>query len=66
MEESLREILTDINQSSVEIEKVLKNTRLCMQANVFQCNERLYQQIKCLPMGSPAFVVLEERSMQRI
>ena len=66
MEESLREILADRNQSSVEIENVLKITRLCMQSNVFHYNESLYQQIEGLPMGSPASVVLAEITMQKI
>ena len=39
---------------------------LCLQANVFQFNEKLYKQIKVLPMGSWASVVLAEMKMKHI
>ena len=61
----MREILTDRNLISVEIENVLKIIRLCKQANVFQYNESLQKQVKGLPMGSPAPVVLAEITMQK-
>jgi len=63
---SLRETLTDRNLDLREIENIMKIARLCIEANVFQYDEKLYKQIKGLPMGSPASVALAEITMQII
>ena len=40
---------------------------LCLKANVFQANDKIFRQIKGLPMGSPVSVIVAaELTMQQI
>ena len=56
----------DNHQFSANVNSIMKLTDLCMAANVFQYDNKLFRQIKGLPMGSPVSVVLSELTMQYI
>ena len=52
--------------TSLKIESNMKLLKVSVEANCFQWNNTIYQQIQGTPMGSPISVVLAEMTMQSI
>ena len=63
---SVREASTSNQQLPSDVEDIMRITRLCMEVNVYQWNNKLFKQTKESPMGSPASVVFAELTMQSI
>ena len=62
----VRQVLRETQQLCIEVESTLMVTELCIQANTFQYDGKLYRQVKGVLMGSPASFVLAELIMQSI
>ena len=46
--------------------EIMSLLNLCLKANVLKANDKIFRQIKGLPMGSPVSVVVAELTMQQI
>ena len=46
--------------------EIISLLNLCLKANVLKANDKIFRQIKGLPMGSPVSVVVAELTMQQI
>ena len=54
------------HRTNIDNVNIMEMVKLCIQANVFQKYDKLYKQVKGVPMGSPISVVIAELTMQYI
>lgn len=67
-EESITSAINEDDQlmwrTSLSTSQIMELVKHCLQANIFQYDGSLYQQICGVPMGSPISVVIAEMTMQ--
>ena len=57
---------TLMHRTNLDNESIMKLSELCVNANIFQYDNKLYKQITGMPMGSPVSVVVAELTLQNI
>ena len=66
VESAIKEDATLNDRTSLNFESILKLCELCIRANFFQYDGKVYKQISGLPMGSPISVVVAELTLQML
>ena len=54
------------HRTNIDDTNIMEMVKLCIQANVFQKFDKLYKQVKGVPMGSPISIGIAELKMQYI